>query len=71
MPTRPNSSPITAMMKSVWLSGRKSRCDWVPSSQPLPNTPPEPMAALDWMMFQPVPSGSLSGSRKVRTRCFW
>ena len=29
------------------------------------------MAALDWMMFQPVPSGSLSGSRKVSTRCFW
>ncbi len=59
------------MIKSVWLSGKKSRCDWVPANQPLPNTPPEPIAAFDWMMFQPVPSGSLSGSRKVSTRCFW
>ncbi|MGT4706417.1 hypothetical protein PDB2_05777 [Pseudomonas aeruginosa] len=59
------------MIKSVWLSVKKYRCDWVPSSQPLPNTPPETMAALDCMMFQPVPSGSLSAKRKVRTRGFW
>jgi len=34
---------------------------------------PRPMAdeGQDWMMFQPVPSGSLSGSRNVRIRCFW
>src|SRR5688500_12287944 len=29
------------------------------------------MAILDWMMFQPVPSGSDSGLRKVRMRSFW
>ena len=41
---RPNSSPNTAKMKSVWRSGRKSRWVWVPLSQPLPTTPPEPSA---------------------------
>jgi hypothetical protein len=49
------------MMKSVWLSGRKSSCDCVPCVQPLPDQPPEPIAVLDWMMFQPAPSRSLSG----------
>ena len=33
--------------------------------------PPEPIAIFDWMMFQPVPSGSDSGLRKVRMRSFW
>jgi len=28
------------------------------------------MAIFDWMMFQPVPSGSDSGLRKVRMRSF-
>ena len=51
VPMKPNSSPTTAKMKSVELSGRKSSCDWVPCSQPLPNTPPEPMAISDWMMW--------------------
>jgi hypothetical protein len=29
--------------------------------QPLPNTPPEPMAMVDWMMWKPLPSGSEVG----------
>ena len=58
-------------MKSVDDSGRKSSRDWVPSSQPLPVTPPEPMAVFDWIMFQPAPRGSASGLRKVSTRLRW
>ena len=49
-PIRPNSSPNTARMKSVDRSGMKSSWDWLPLSQPLPNTPPEPIAMVDWMM---------------------
>ena len=62
---------MTAMMKSVRLSGRNSSCACVPYVRPLPENPPEPSAILDWMMFQPVPKGSLSGSRNVSTRAFW
>ncbi len=47
----PNSSPMTAKMKSVWRSGRNSSCAWLPCIQPLPNTPPEPIAIFDWMMW--------------------
>ena len=48
---RPNSSPKTAKMKSVCRSGRKSRWVCVPLSQPLPVTPPEPIAidaCVEW-----------------------
>ena len=50
VPTRPNSSPNTARMKSVERSGTKSSCACVPLSQPLPRMPPEPIAIVDWMM---------------------
>ncbi len=50
-PIRPSSSEYTAKMKSVCASGRKSSLAWVPSSQPLPNRPPEPMAILLWVMW--------------------
>ena len=43
----------------------------MPWPQPWPVQLPEPIAIFDWMMFQPVPSGSDSGSRKVRMRSFW
>ena len=46
-PSSPNSSPITAKMKSVERSGRNSRCACVPFIQPLPNRPPEPIAIFD------------------------
>ena len=58
-------------MKSVWRSGRKARWVCVPSIQPLPITPPEPIAIVDWMMWKPLPSGSRVGSSRVHTRCFW
>ena len=70
-PMRPSSSPITAMMKSVRLAGKKPSWLCVPSNRPLPLNPPEPSAVLDWMMFQPAPCGSRSGSNNVSTRCFW
>src|SRR5262252_6008716 len=44
LPVRPNSSPKTARMKSVERSGTKSSCACVPLSQPLPSTPPDPIA---------------------------
>ena len=31
---------------------------------------PEPIATFDWIMFQPAPRGSLSGWRKISSRCF-
>ncbi len=43
----------------------------MPCPQPLPVKPPAPIAIFDWMMFQPLPSGSDSGLRKVRMRSFW
>ncbi len=70
-PIQPHSSLSTEKMKSVVCSGRKSRCAWLPCPQPLPLKPPEPIAILDWMMFQPVPSGSDSGFMKVRMRSRW
>ena len=70
-PAKPNSSQKLVQMKSVWLSGRKFSRLWVPLRKPLPATPPEPMAILAWVMFQPLPSASLAGSRKVSTRAFW
>ena len=55
-------------MKSVCFSGRKLSRLCVPCRKPLPATPPEPMAILAWVMFQPAPSASDSGLRKVITR---
>ena len=37
-------------MKSVWRSGRKSRCVCVPLSHPLPASPPEPSAILELLL---------------------
>src|SRR5574337_811232 len=49
----------------------KARWVWVPLIQPLPRTPPEPMAMVDWMMWKPLPRGSEVGSSRVQMRCFW
>src|SRR5256885_7440621 len=51
-------------MKSVVRSGMTSRWVWVPAMKPLPQTPPEPMAIIPWMMWNPLPSGSRVGDRK-------
>ena len=69
IPKRPNSSPITEKIKSEWLSGIKSNWLWVPDKYPLPTKPPEPIAVLDWEIFQPAPSKSDSGLNRVITRC--
>ena len=58
-------------MKSVVRSGMNSRWVCVPSIQPRPHSPPEPTAMVDWMMWNPLPSGSLLGSSSVITRCRW
>ena len=58
-------------MKSVVRSGMNSRCVWVPCMKPLPQRPPEPMAIMPWMMWKPLPSGSLDGSSSVHTRWRW
>ena len=58
-------------MKSVVRSGMNSRWVCVPCMKPLPVSPPEPMAISPWMMWKPLPSGSLDGSSSVQTRCFW
>ena len=50
LPTKPNSSPLTANMKSVACSGKKFKCDWLPNNHPLPKAPPEPMAIFDWII---------------------
>ena len=50
----PESDPLGAgynIIQSVLRSGRYSSCPWVPLVQPLPNSPPEPIAILDWMML--------------------
>jgi len=70
-PIRPNSSENAAKMKSVVRSGMNSRCVCVPFMKPLPSTPPEPMAIIPWMMWKPLPSGSVVGSSSVQTRFFW
>ena len=54
-PRKPNSSAITAKIKSVSVSGRKSKYAWEPSWYPLPFIPPEPIAIFDWVIFHPVP----------------
>ena len=42
----PNSSPITDNIKSDSCTGKNFKWVWVPSPQPLPNNPPEPIAVL-------------------------
>ena len=42
-----------------------------PAMKPLPVTPPEPMAIMPWMMWKPLPSGSVVGSSSVQMRCFF
>ena len=46
-PNKPNSSLKTENIKSVWRSGKNSNCDCVPSNQPLPSMPPDPIAIFD------------------------
>ena len=70
-PTRPNSSEKAAKMKSVVRSGMNSRWVCVPFMKPLPVVPPEPIAISPWMMWKPLPSGSVVGSSRVQTRFFW
>ena len=46
-PKRPNSSLKTAKIKSVVRSGKKSSWPCEPLSQPLPISPPDPIAIED------------------------
>ena len=69
----PFSSAMTGKMKSVGetVRGRKPSTFCVPFKNPLPQNPPEPTAMADCRAFQPEPSGSRAGSRKVAMRSHW
>ena len=45
-PKKPNSSAKEAKIKSVCRSGKKFKCDCVPSLTPLPQKPPDPTAIV-------------------------
>ena len=70
-PIRPNSSAITANIKSVSVSGKKFKWDCVPSPKPLPKIPPDPIAIFDCVIFQADPKGSRSGLNNVAILCLW
>ena len=70
-PKNPNSSPITEKIKSVLCMGTKLSPVCVPFKNPLPKNPPEPIAILDWVIFQPDPRGSALGFIKVSTLSFY
>ena len=70
-PVKPNCSEKIAKTKSVSFSGRKSKLLWEPSRKPLPFSPPEPIAILDWIIWYPFPSGSKSGLRKICILFCW
>ena len=62
----PNSSAVTAKMKSVWLSGRMRFT--VPSPGPLPSQPPctkDSMAVSTWKVSPDC--GSRNRSMRART----
>ena len=71
MQTRtPNSSPMTAKMKSVWESGRMRLM--TPSPGPLPNQDPAmklSSAVSDWK-FAGTPATGGGGSRKDSMRAW-
>ena len=54
-PKKPASSERMLKMKSVLCSGRNRKWLCVPRKNPLPKSPPAPMAVFDWIMFQPAP----------------
>ncbi len=70
-PRKPSSSPTTAKMKSVCCSGRKAPRFCVPSVNPFPSHPPDPIAICDWITWYPDACGSSEGSRKTRRRERW
>ncbi len=64
-PTRPSSSPMAAMMKSVLANGTTPG---LPSPRPVPVRPPVPKPNSDCTSWNPAPSGSANGSSQVSTR---
>ena len=53
----------------LWI-GTKFKPVCVPFKYPFPNNPPEPIAILDCVMFQPDPNGSILGLISVSILCF-
>ena len=70
-PINPNSSENNVNIKSVCFSGKNSKYPWVPFKKPFPKRRPDPTAIYDWIIWEPAPKGSLSGSKKVRILNFW
>ena len=42
-------------MKSLWATGRKRNCPWVPFVNPLPVNPPDPTVMRAWICWYPAP----------------
>jgi hypothetical protein len=70
-PAKPVSSAIIEKIKSVDCWGRYLKWLCVPLRNPLPKTPPEPTAVIDWIMFHPAPRGSIYGSRNTTSLIIW
>ena len=70
-PTKPNSSPKALNIKSVCCSGINCKLVSLPSSKPVPNNHPEPIAILLCIKWYPPPNGSLFGSKNKTNLSFW
>ena len=64
-PIKPNSSATIAKIKSFCGSGKK-KCFWILLLYPNPNNPLGARAYNDWIAWNPLPKGSLQGSRNDR-----
>ncbi len=63
--TNPISSPITENMKSVVFGYKNPNCVWFPFNNPIPVSPPAPIANLDCIILYPAPLGSDSGFKNM------
>ena len=70
-PMRPNSSPMMAKMKSLQAFGRNRPPASRLSPSPAPTIPPRARAMSPWIVWKPVPGGSLHGSMNARMRSSW
>ena len=70
-PMNPHSSAMIVNTKSVDCSGMKASWVCVPSMNPFPRRPPEPIAAFDWMTWKPEVSRNASGFVNATIRSIW
>ena len=70
-PTRPNSSPMMAKMKSLNALGRNSPPASRLSPRPAPKTPPSARAKKPWMLWKPRSDEEFQGSSQAVMRSIW